>query len=206
MRRRIIPFLTLTVLLVAGAANARINLADIKVGAPAPAFAVKDINGDAVRLSDFKGKPVVIEWTNPECPCVSRHYDTGNMQEVQKDALQSGAVWIRVNSSAPGMPGHMNAQEAQEQAKQVGAENTITILDEAGKLGFMYGAEKTPHIFVIDAQGMLAYKGAIDNMPNATNEETPMAENHVLAALEKLSDNETPDPAATEPYGCNVMY
>jgi hypothetical protein len=183
------------------AAHAR---ADAVPGAPAPAFTGQTAAGDTVALSDFAGQTVVLEWTNHGCPYVERHYG-GNMQALQADAAEDGVVWIQVISSAPGEQGHVDGPTALSLNTQRGATPAHTILDPDGAIGRAYGARTTPHMYVIDADGVLQYAGGIDDQPRP-REGDPAPTPYVPMALEALADGETPDPAATRPYGCSVKY
>ena len=144
-----------------------------EIGKPAPDFTATAIDGTPISLSSYKGKPVVLEWTNHECPFVVKHYGSGNMQKIQKTAVEGGAVWLSIVSSAPGKQGHVTADEAQKIVADSGAIATARILDEKGEIGQMYGAKTTPHMFVIDKDGVLAYAGAIDDDPPGRPARTP---------------------------------
>ncbi len=194
---------TLTAVLVLGAGSA---LAAATVGETAPDFTATDIKGNEVTLSDHKGKLVVLEWTNHQCPFVVKHYDSGNMQEAQKKAAEMGAEWITIVSSAPEKQGHVSAEEAAKIAEEAGATVTAKILDESGEIGQLYGAKTTPHMYVIDAEGKLAYAGAIDSVPSANPADVEDAENYVLAALNSLVEGDPVETAETKPYGCSVKY
>ncbi len=176
------------------------------VGAPAPAFTATDSNGRAVRLADYKGRIVVLEWTNPGCPFVRAHYDSGNMQATQARARAMGAVWLTVNSGAPGKQGHMDGAGANAQQARDKAAATAYLLDPKGSLGKLYGARTTPHLFVIAPDGKLAYAGAIDDRPTADPGDAKLADNHALAALTAVKAGRAPQPAYTQAYGCSVKY
>lgn len=180
--------------------------ANAEVGQPAPDFAATDIKGNTVKLSDLKGKNVVLEWTNHECPFVVKHYKSGNMQATQQKATEDGAVWITINSSAPGMQGNTTAEEAAKLETDAGAHATSRILDESGEIGQLYGAKTTPHMFVIDAEGNIAYAGAIDSVPDADAASIAGATNYVLAALDDLSAGKPVTTPTSTPYGCGVKY
>jgi peroxiredoxin len=181
-------------------------MAAVEVGQKAPDFEAVDVEGNAVKLSDYEGQPVVIEWTNHQCPFVVKHYDSGNMQKTQKEAMEKGAAWIAVVSSAPGKQGHIDAEKAGEIIKNSGAHVSHKILDESGEIGKMYDAKTTPHMFVVDAEGMVAYAGAIDSIPSADKADVAEAENYVLAAIDSLNAGEPVETAETQPYGCSVKY
>ena len=176
------------------------------VGQPAPAFSVSDASGKAVSLADFKGKTVVLEWVNPGCPYVRKHYDSANMQATQKSATGSGVVWLAVNSTAPGhydykKPGDMAAWMQSQKAAA-----THTLMDSDGKTGKAYGARTTPHLYVVDAKGMLAYAGGIDDTPSANPADVKTAKNHVNAALADLAAGKAVSQPVARPYGCSVKY
>ncbi len=181
-------------------------MADAKVGEPAPAFEVTDIEGNTQKLEDYKGKIVVLEWTNPGCPFVVKHYGSGNMQKLQADAKEKGVVWLTVNSSAEGKQGSMTAEEAKAQIAKDKAEEAAYILDATGELGKLYGAKTTPHMFVIDADGKLSYAGAIDSTPSTDPADIEGSTNYVQAALDALQAGKQPEHTSTTAYGCSVKY
>lgn len=176
------------------------------VGQLAPDFTATDIAGNAVTLSALKGKPVVLEWTNHECPFVRKQYDTGSMQATQKKAEELGAIWISIVSSAEGKEGYVTPEQAAEIVTKEGASPTHNILDPKGEIGTLYGAKTTPHMFVIDKDGVLAYAGAIDSDSSFKPDSVKTATNYVLAALEDLKAGKPVATAQTEPYGCSVKY
>ena len=177
-----------------------------EVGKPAPDFSATDVNGQPFKLSDHKGKTVVLEWTNAECPFVVKHYETKNMQNTQKAALDKGVEWITINSSAPGKQGNVTAEEAKKIATEAGATNTAEILDASGEIGKLYSAQTTPHMFVIDKDGNLAYMGAIDDNSSPKHETVEGAKNYVLAAVDELVAGTPVSTPVTQPYGCAVKY
>lgn len=180
--------------------------AAVEIGKPAPAFTAQDTNGNEISLSDYKGKNVVLEWTNHECPYVIKHYDSGNMQETQKKAIEDGAVWLTIVSSAKGKQGNTTPEEANAILADQNSHPTAKILDPSGEIGKLYDAKTTPHIFVINAEGDVVYAGAIDNNPSPRPETIAGAENYVLAALNHLADGTPIEPSQTAPYGCSVKY
>jgi peroxiredoxin len=196
-------FCTLAVLTVGLCAPA---FAAPEVGKPAPDFTATAIDGSTVTLSAYKGKPVVLEWTNHECPFVVKHYGSGNMQKTQKAAVEGGAVWLSIVSSAPGKEGHVTPEEASKIVADSGAPVTAKILDEKGDIGKLYGAKTTPHMFVIDKDGTLVYAGAIDDKPSTDPKTVEGARNYVTAALEDLAAGRPVQTAQTEAYGCGVKY
>jgi peroxiredoxin len=178
----------------------------VRVGSAAPAFTVTDSNGKTHRLSDFKGKTVVLEWTNHECPFVRKHYESGNMQRLQQDAASKGVVWLSIISSASGQQGYLTGQRANQLTRSRNASPTAVILDASGNLGRLYGARTTPHLFIIDNSGILRYAGAIDDKPTADKADVATANNYVRSALNSLSKGQPVKPATTQPYGCSVKY
>jgi hypothetical protein len=159
-----------------------------------------------VKLSDFQGKYVVLEWVNPECPYVRRHYNTGNMPDLQKEVATKGVVWLTINSSSPSS-GEFTPPEAM--AKWIadkGGAPRATLIDKDGKVGRLYGARTTPHMYIVDPQGKLIYAGAIDDKRWASADETKSARNHVRAALGESMAGKPVSVAATSPYGCSVKY
>ncbi|MBF2098782.1 MAG: thioredoxin family protein [Gloeomargaritaceae cyanobacterium C42_A2020_066] len=177
-----------------------------QVGKPAPNFSGTDSNGKTVKLSDFKGKVVVLEWTNHDCPFVRKHYDTSNMQKLQQQATSKGVVWLSIISSAPGKQGAVSATQANELTTSRKASPTAVILDPKGTIGQLYGARTTPHIYIIDKQGILQYNGAIDSISSADKADVPKATNYVSSALTNVLAGRPANPATTTPYGCGVKY
>lgn len=180
--------------------------AEIKIGAPAPDFTAKAASGKNVKLSDYKGKIVVLEWTNPGCPFVKKFYGAGKMQALQTDAMKKGAVWLSVNSSAEGKQGAVDAAGAKAFMDSAKAAPTEYLLDARGDIGRLYGARTTPHMFVIDATGALAYQGAMDDKPTPHPEDIEGAHNYVSAALDAVMGGNNVETPSTQSYGCNVKY
>lgn len=176
------------------------------VGEAVPHFRATDMHGKIVNLSDYRGKTVVLEWTNAGCPFVQKHYKSGNMQKTQAAATAQGAVWLTINSGAPGKQGHVSGPEAQKHVAAVGAKPTTYLLDPQGLIGKGYGARTTPHMYIIDGQGRLAYKGGIDDKPSADVADIATARNHVLAALAEMKAGKPVSVKETRPYGCSVKY
>jgi hypothetical protein len=201
--RKTIRALLLATPLIATAAAA---LAAATIGQAAPAFTASDTAGRRVALADFKGRHVVLEWVNPECPFVQKHYGSGNMQATQKAATAQGVVWLAVNSTRRDhgdykTPAQMDAWMAQGRAAP-----TATLMDTDGTIGRAYGARTTPHLYVIDPQGRLVYAGAIDSRPSANPADIRTATNHVNAALAEALAGKPVSVATTQPYGCSVKY
>lgn len=180
--------------------------AAVQVGEPAPEFLLPDTYEQEHSLSDYKGKYVVLEWLNHECPFVKKHYDSGNMQTLQKEWTDKGVVWFSVNSSAHGEQGHYHPAEANELTTTKDAKPTAVLLDFEGIVGKEYGAKVTPHMFVIAPDGTLIYQGAIDDHPTVDLADVPKSENYVEAALLAHMDGEPVDPSVTKAYGCTVKY
>ena len=176
------------------------------VGEAAPEFTAVDTNGVEHSLSDFRGKNVVLEWSNHECPFVVKHYEPGNMQKLQAAATEKDAVWLTIVSSAEGKQGNLSAEEANKVMEAVGAKSTARILDPSGEIGKLYDAKTTPHMFVIDKEGTLAYAGAIDSDSSFKQSSIEGATNYVMAALESLDKGEEIKVTSTKPYGCSVKY
>lgn len=176
------------------------------VGEAAPDFTATDVHGKTFKLSDHKGKIVVLEWTNNGCPFVKKHYDSGNMQALQKEARADGVEWITLISSAPGRQGHVSDEEALKIASDAGATPTTIIRDESGGIGHMYEAKTTPHMFVINTEGVLVYDGAIDDNSSPRASTIEGANNYVRAALTSLKDGTPVETGKTQPYGCGVKY
>lgn len=177
-----------------------------KIGEPAPTFTATDTNGKPIALSDYAGKIVVLEWTNNQCPFVRKHYDSKNMQATQKYAADNGVTWISIVSSAPEKQGHVTPAEANQIVKDEGATITAKILDERGDIGRMYDAKTTPHMFIINKDGKLAYMGAIDSDSSPRPSAIEGATNYVKAAIGELAAGKPVTATSTEPYGCGVKY
>jgi peroxiredoxin len=175
-------------------------------GLPAPPFAARDIDGKTVRLSDFAGKTVILEWTNDGCPFVGKHYNSGNMQELQRRYTAAGHVWLTVASSAPGEQGYVTPAEARADLARWHAAPSDFLLDPDGVVGHLYDARATPHMVVIDPAGTLVYMGAIDDRPSTDLADVKTAKNYVAAALADLAAGRRPAVAATRAYGCSVKY
>src|SRR5688572_18481143 len=176
------------------------------VGSPAPAFTLTDTRGKQHNLADFKGKHVVLEWVNFGCPFVKKHYGSGNMQATQKKAVDKGAVWLSVCSSAEGKQGHMAAADWNEEIADRKMASTAVLIDESGAVGKTYGAKTTPHMYIINPDGVLIYKGAIDDKPSTNKDDIPGARNYVLAALDESMAGKPVSTASTQSYGCSVKY
>ena len=169
-------------------------------------FRLMSAEGKIVSLNQFRGKPVVLEWNNPGCPFVQKHYDSGNMQATQRKAVEAGAVWLTINSGAPGKQGHLDPSGAKAFVRANKAYPTAYLLDPQGRVGKGYAAKTTPHLYLIDAGGRLVYQGAIDDKPTADKADIVGARNHLLAALGEVKAGKKVSVAETRPYGCSVKY
>ena len=181
-------------------------LAAATVGQPAPAFTAVDASGKTVSLADFKGKHVVLEWVNPGCPFVVKHYSSANMQGTQKTATAQGVVWLAVNSTSPDAEDYKTPAAMAQWMQQQKAAATATLMDNNGKIGRAYGARTTPHMYIVDPAGMLVYAGGIDNKPTSSTADIPGATNHVKVALAEALAGKAISTASTRPYGCSVKY
>jgi peroxiredoxin len=178
----------------------------LRVGEAAPAFTATDSYGHQHSLTQYQGKFVVLEWHNQGCPYVRKHYESGNMQKLQKYWTSKGVIWLTVISSAPGEQGYVTAGQENDYVKQMGAAPTAVLLDPQGSLGHLYGAKTSPHMFVINPQGQLIYEGAIDNKPTTDQSDIAGATNYVAAALEQAMAGKPVAVATSRPYGCSVKY
>ncbi|HIV72852.1 MAG TPA: redoxin domain-containing protein [Candidatus Aquabacterium excrementipullorum] len=195
--------------LVAGLALACTSLtanAAAEIGQPAPAFSAQGADGKTISLADYKGKTVVLEWTNHDCPFVKKHYDSGNIPRLQEQAAAKGVVWLQVISSAPGQQGQVDGPTALKVNGYRESKPAGTVLDPQGTVGKLYGAQTTPHIFIIDAQGKLAYKGGIDSIASTNPSDIGKAEKYVANALTAITSGQKVAQASTRPYGCSVKY
>jgi peroxiredoxin len=183
-------------------------LADAKLGEPAPSFKLADANGKTRSLDEFKGKTVVLEWNNPECPFVRKHYNSEvrNMQSQQANATKDGVVWLTINSGAAGKQGHLDGASAKQLVASTGAKQTDYLLDSSGEVGRAYGAKTTPHMFVIDGSGVLQYAGGIDSIASTDVDDIPKATQYVKQALGELEAGKPVSVSTSEPYGCSVKY
>jgi hypothetical protein len=178
----------------------------VETGAQAPAFSVLDANGATRTLAEFRGRTVVLEWTNSGCPYVRKHYDSDNMQALQREATADGVVWLQVISSAPGEQGYLDGAGALARVQTDNAAPTATLLDPTGVMGRAYGARNTPQLFIISPEGRVLYQGAIDDRPSARPSSLEGAHNYVRAALADIEAGRAVQVAETTPYGCTVKY
>lgn len=195
---------TACLLAIASLPTAMANSATL--GETAPEFSLPDSHGNTVSLSSQRGKTVILEWTNHDCPYVRKHYGAGNMQALQKEMTDQGVVWLSVISSRPGSQGHVEAAEANALTESRDAHPTAVLLDPDGDVGRAYGARTTPHMYIIDAEGQLVYMGAIDDKPSARKSSLDGAHNYVRAAMSDLDAGRPVAVAQTTAYGCSVKY
>ena len=181
--------------------------ATAEVGKSAPDFTLTDINGNKHSLASFKGKTVVLEWVNPECPFVVKHYDkSGNLPKTQKSAISDGVVWLQINSGHPGAQGDFEPAKVADWQKRNAVASTAYFRDQDGKVGKLYDARTTPHMYVIDPAGTLVYAGGIDDIRSSKAEDIAKATNFVNAALSDLKSGKAVQTKNSQPYGCSVKY
>ena len=202
MKKLGLMILVLSVGLSAGAILSQAT----SVGETAPAFTLVDINQKSHSLSDYEGKYVVLEWTNYDCPFVKKHYNSGNMQRLQKEYTSKGVIWLSINSSAHGNQGHYHYEDWARMVKEKDSQSTAVLLDGDGVVGRQYGAKTTPHLFVINPEGRLIYKGAIDDKPSTNPADVKTAKNYVTAALDEAMAGKDVSVSSTQSYGCSVKY
>jgi len=181
-------------------------LAQVKTGDAAPAFSLPDIKGGEQTLEANKGKFVVLEWINHDCPFVQNHYSSGNMQQLQAELTGKGAVWYSIASSAEGNQGHFGAEKWNELSGEKGSKASAVLLDPKGEVGKAYGAKTTPHMFVINPEGKVIYQGAIDSVPSADSKDVSGATNYVRQAYDQASAGQEVSEGSTKAYGCSVKY
>lgn len=203
MARRINIFLCVCTLILVFAfqSNAAVNTNEA-----APVFALKDSNGNEQQLASYQEKYVVLEWLNHECPFVRKHYDSGSMQDLQKEYTEKGVVWFSIISSAPGKQGYCTADEAVKLTEQEKAHPTAVLLDPDGAVGKLYEAKTTPHMFIIDPQRVLIYQGAIDDIASTDTADIGKANNYVRMVLDEAMAGKEVSVASTKSYGCSVKY
>ena len=180
--------------------------ASAMIGQPAPNFTLQGGDGKSHSLADYKGKFVVLEWTNPNCPFVHKFYDSGAMQKLQKKETAKGVVWLRINSSAIGKTDYQTASDLASYEKKNHVASTASLLDPDGQVGHTYGARTTPHMFVINPKGVLIYAGGIDNKPSPNPADIATAKNYVTAALDEAMAGKPVTTPTARPYGCSVKY
>lgn len=195
--------------LLAGTALASLisaQAAALAPGSPAPAFALTTLDGKPVALADLKGRWVALEWTNPECPFVQKHYGSDNMQATQRAAAGKQVVWVQFNSTNPGHQDFKSAKQMNEWLRAMKASPSHAALDQSGTVGKAYGAKTTPHMYLIDPAGQVVYNGAIDDKRSANPADIPGARNHMKEAISEAVSGKPVTLAATTPYGCSIKY
>ena len=202
-RRRVVGAVLVGAMVVARAAGVS---AEAVAGQPAPAFSLTDAHGTTRSLGQFKGKFVVLEWFNNECPFVGKHYNSGNMQTLQAEATGRGVVWLTIVSSAPGKQGSLTPEQALAAIADRGAHQTALLLDSDGTVGRLYGAKTTPHLFIVNPEGRVIYAGAIDDHPSTDPADIPGATNYVRQALDEALAGRPVSVPSTKSYGCSVKY
>ena len=202
MFMRNIKFVIFTVILIAATLTAQTG----RINTPAPDFELKDNTGTSHKLSDYKGKVVVLEWVNYQCPFVKKHYGSENMQKLQKAYTEKGIVWLSICSSAEGNQGYFEGEELTEQIIKSGSNATAYLTDSQGNVGKMYGAKNTPHMFIIDSAGNLVYAGGIDDIRSTDQADIPKAKNYIKPALDELLSGSKVSMQSTQSYGCSVKY
>lgn len=180
--------------------------AAVEPGEAAPEFSLTDSKGTSHNLSDFRGKFVVLEWLNHDCPFVKKHYSSGNMQKLQKEYTAQGVVWLSIISSAPGKQGHRTGPQADADTKDKDACPTAVLLDPSGSVGQKYGAKTTPELFVLDKEGRVIYAGAIDSVRSTDSTDIAKSENYVRQALDAALAGRPVPNAQTKSYGCSIKY
>lgn len=200
------PFLAVPATLALAALAPLAAHAAPSVGQPAPDFTLKDAAGKAVKLSDFKGKHVVLEWTNPGCPYVKKHYDSGNMPATQKEATGKGVVWLSINSTEKASGDYLEPARLVAWQKERKSAPTAVLMDEEGTAGRAYGARTTPHMYIVDPQGKLIYAGGIDSIASSNPADIAKATNYVKQALGEALAGQPVSAATTRPYGCSIKY
>ena len=176
------------------------------IGEPAPAFTLTDSGGVKHSLSDYKGKYVVLEWTNPGCPFVKKHYESGNMEKLQSEYTKKGVVWLTIDSSAPAEQGFLAGEDAKKARQEQYKDSTALLLDPEGKVGRSYHATNTPDMYIISPEGKLLYEGAIDSIPSADQSDLSKATNYVKTSLDAVMDGKPVSSPVTKAYGCSVKY
>src|SRR3954471_8176584 len=196
----------LTAFLTVAASTALFAADSPAVGSNAPDFSLTDSKGKTQSVSQYKGKYVVLEWFNPGCPFVQKHYGSGNMQKLQAEFTGKGVVWLTIDSSAPGLEGNLTAEQANAKMTEWKTKQTAFVLDPDGKAGRSYGAKNTPHMFVINPEGKILYEGAIDSKATPNPADITTATNYLKVALDESLAGKTVSTANTKPYGCSVKY
>ncbi len=203
---RSVSVVTVLILVSACAVTGAAARSSASVGAPAPAFTLPDAAGTAYSLSEFRGKYVVLEWVNFGCPFVRKHYDSGNMQGLQKAYRDKGVVWLSICSSAPGKQGYFEGKDLTERIAEENSHATAYLVDKEGTVGQEYGAKTTPHMFIVNPEGTLIYEGGIDDKPTTNREDIKTAVNYVREALDAAMNGRPVKVTTSRSYGCSVKY
>ncbi len=188
------------------ALSAGVAHASATVGQSAPDFTLKDASGKTVKLSDFKGQHVVLEWTNPGCPFVQKHYNSGNMPATQKDAMGKGVVWLAINSTEKASRDYLEPARLVAWKQERKSTPSAILMDEEGTVGKAYGARTTPHMYIVNPQGQLIYAGGIDSIPSASADDIPKATNYVKVGVAEALAGKPLTASTTRPYGCSIKY
>jgi peroxiredoxin len=202
----LVGFAALSVICFAPGTSLPVAQAEVTIGKLAPAFSLPGADGKQYSLEDLRGKFVVLEWLNYDCPYVRKHYESKNIQTLQRTYGEKGVMWFAVNSSAPGKQGHLTAESALRLASEKGAAATTTLLDPSGDVGKLYGARTTPHMYVINPEGIVVYAGAIDDNDSTRLSSVEGAKNYVATALDEAMAGKKVSTTSTSPYGCSVKY
>ncbi len=203
--RKVVTTLTMAAV-VAGCSYGVRAAAEVTVGEKAPDFTLTDVHGNEHTLSDYEGQFVVLEWINHGCPFVVKFYNSGEMQRLQKKFTEKGVVWLAICSSKPGSQGYYTKEDAARVSEEKGANHTAYLYDAPGDVGRLYGAQVTPHMYVINPDGVLIYQGAIDSIRSANPADIERAENYVVSALTQAMAGDEVATPVTRPYGCTVKY
>ncbi|MFM9881030.1 MAG: thioredoxin family protein [Burkholderiaceae bacterium] len=206
LRRSLIQSSFLAVSASALLLSATLAQAAATVGQPAPDFSATDLSGKTVKLSDFKGKHVVLEWVNPNCPFVKKHYNSDNMQAVQKEATSKGVVWLAINSTERQSQDYMTPAQLSAWVKEKSSPMTAMLMDEDGNIGKNYAARTTPHMYIVSPQGTLIYAGGIDSIPSGRVDDIKTATNYIKQGLNEALAGKPLSVATSAPYGCTVKY
>lgn len=201
-----IATISLAALACVGAMAQQSLSAKATVGETTPAWSLNDSTGKSQSLEAYRGKYVVLEWTNKDCPFVKKHYDSGNMQATQAKAKEMGAVWLTIISSAPGKQGHLSAEEANAYRDEKKVKSAATLFDADGKVGKIYDAKTTPQIVIVNPEGKVIYNGAIDDKATPNAADIPSSKNYAISALTEAMAGKTVTVAQSRPYGCSVKY
>ncbi len=201
MNKLVATLLAMSMSILVSAAHAA-----VAPGQAAPEFSLVDVNGKVQKLADYRGKYVVLEWFNSECPFVQKHYESGNMQSLQARYTQKGVVWLGINSTSPRHSNYRDPVRSQTILKEWKSAPTAFVLDPDGRVGKQYGARTTPHMYVIDPKGTLVYIGGIDDKPSASQRDIATAKNLVAAALDESLNGKRVGTPSAMPYGCSVKY